>query len=99
MGTQGILALTPVDEMVLSVVLGHLRLIPVESIVKAIEKANTAEAVGPILYPEAWSRKASNLHSANLDVLRRVEDLRRALTELDRLVAADPETAVPSIIL
>lgn len=67
-----------------------VRKIPVSSLSVALAKMLRAEAAGPILNPSAWTGNAFNRHSAYIDVMRRMEDLRQALITADQVYGLDP---------
>jgi hypothetical protein len=87
-GSQGKLPLGNGEDILLELLLHHFRSVSVAYLSTAVRKAATAQSVGPLLKPEAWMGKGvDEIHARNLDVLRRSEDLRRALEELDEAVA------------
>lgn len=70
-----------------SLAVSYVRNIPLHELTETIRLMQRAETLGPIIHPGAWLGHVGKIHSANLDVLRRMEDLRRSIIELDEIEA------------
>lgn len=75
---------------VLMLICALTRRIALSQVESAIRRTQRAGTLGPLVNPEAWEHNAFTVHNANLDVLRRFEDLRRALIEVDTITGRDP---------
>lgn len=76
---------TMTEGQLLEIILHACRGVSLLHLQQAIRTAERAQSVGPIFHPSAWTKEADRMHALNLDILRRFEDLRRALAEADEV--------------
>src|SRR5688572_1574335 len=78
--------MTMTDEVLFDLILHSYRSLSMTFFAEAIRKAERAEAIGPIFHPSEWNKKnVFEMHSLNLDIMRRAQDLRFAIAAADEL--------------
>lgn len=96
---EGTLYVNPTDKVLMDeaanaallIICAFSRRISLSQTNEAIQRMLKAESVGPLLHPTLWAAKdAFKRHAAGIEVVRRFEDLRRAIIEFDEIMGVDP---------